>query len=176
MNNIEIKRGQIWTADIKGHGNIQNGVRPVIILSNNMCNKFSPVIKVITITASNTKKKMPTHVEVKGFGLEKNSIALAEQDMPINKFQLLEYVGTCDRSTMEKINVASMIQNNLGRNVYEIIEDIKREDEFLQYGIPIQKIKPKRNGFLKELKLYCDQFNKNFHGMLKENNILEQVI
>ena len=78
-----------------------------------MANKFSPVIQVAPITSSITKKKLPTHVNVKQgeTGLSKDSTILLEQNMPVNKTQIHSYIGTItDREVVRQINQAIKIQ------------------------------------------------------------------
>lgn len=114
MSNQIIKRGQIYQADLgKQKGSIQEGVRPVLIISNNINNKFSPTVNILPIT-SKTKNNIPVHVEV-GIteGLPHLSTVLIEQATTINKDQLIEYLGQCDARKMYEIEKAILIQNGI---------------------------------------------------------------
>lgn len=109
------KRGDIYFVDFGKNvdSNKQCGVRPAIIVSNNRANEHSPVITVVPLTGKVHKKRfLPTHVFIpKSCGLERNSLALAEQVDAIDKCNLLEKRGhISDCSIMEKINRALQIQ------------------------------------------------------------------
>ena len=111
---IKPRRLDIYWIDLgKGNGSIQGGLRPCVVTTNDMANKFSPVIQVAPITSSMTKKKLPTHVNVKQgeAGLSKDSTILLEQNMPVNKIQIRSYIGTItDREVARQINMAIKIQ------------------------------------------------------------------
>lgn len=107
MENKSIKRGDIYYADLSPVvGSEQGGVRPVIVVQNNIGNKFSPTTIVAPITSKMNKAKLPTHIEIKAkqFGLEKDSVLLLEQIRTIDKLRLKEFLGTADIHTMEKID------------------------------------------------------------------------
>lgn len=117
MGNIEeIKRGEIYMANLpKVEGtSIQWGIRPVLVISNEMCNEHSTVINVVPITSSSTKRYIPTHIGV-GIecGLKLESTALCEQIMLIQKDILFKKVGQLGGITMSKINKAILIQVGL---------------------------------------------------------------
>ncbi|HFD2052209.1 TPA: type II toxin-antitoxin system PemK/MazF family toxin [Clostridium perfringens] len=115
-----ILKGDIWYVDLPSNGdNIQSGVRPCIIVSNNIANKFSPVIQIVALTSKMNKAKIPTHVffEQGQFGLEENSIALCEQIRPINKKLLMDKIGSLDEKNLERIDKAMLIQLQLERNI-----------------------------------------------------------
>ena len=99
----EIKRGQIYLADLNPViGSEQGGVRPVVVIQNDVGNRFSPTIIVAAITGR-MKKDMPTHAKLRSTGLLKNSIALLEQIRTIDKCRLIEYVGEVSESEMNGI-------------------------------------------------------------------------
>lgn len=106
-----VSRGQIYYADLQSDGTSkQSGMRPVIICSNDMANRFSPVITVVALTTKvKSKHKMPTHVYISGDGL-RNSIALCEQPLTISKTDLREYVTTLPSSSMEEVSKGLKIQ------------------------------------------------------------------
>ena len=111
MLNKIIKRGEVYQANLGNRsGSIQSGTRPVVIVSNNLNNKFSPTLNVLPIT-SRTKNNIPVHVEV-GIteGLPQLSTVLTEQVLTINKNQLITKLGHCNKHKMDQIERAIMIQ------------------------------------------------------------------
>ena len=102
----EIKRGQIYLADLNPVlGSEQGGVRPVVVIQNDVGNRFSPTVIVAAITAR-VKKDMPTHANLRSTGLLKNSIALLEQIRTVDKCRLIEYVGEVSKAEMNGITEA----------------------------------------------------------------------
>lgn len=112
----EILRGQIYYADLGAAFNSeQSGVRPVLIIQNNVGNKYSPTTIVAAITSSQSKAKLPTHIELKASdveGLNKDSIVLCEQIRTIDKKRLKEFRGQLDDYTMMEVSAA--IQTSFG--------------------------------------------------------------
>lgn len=111
-----IFRGDIYYADLGApRGSIQGGIRPVIIIQNNMGNKFSPTVLIAPITSRQTKTKLPTHVELNsvGTGLNKDSLALLEQVQILNKTDLKSKVGCIASAIMLNINNAIMVSLGL---------------------------------------------------------------
>ncbi len=105
---MKVKRGDIFYADLSPVvGSEQGGVRPVLVVQNDVGNKYSPTIIVAAITSQMNKVKLPTHVEVSAdFGLPKNSVVLLEQIRTIDKKRLREKVGYTDEFFMKKVNEA----------------------------------------------------------------------
>lgn len=102
----EIKRGQIYLADLNPvTGSEQGGVRPVVVIQNDIGNRYSPTVIVAAITAR-VKKDMPTHAKLRSTGLLKDSIALLEQIRTIDKHRLIEYVGEVSKKEMNGITEA----------------------------------------------------------------------
>ena len=111
MNN-EIKRGEVYYADLSPVvGSEQGGVRPVLVIQNDIGNKHSPTVIVGAVTSKMTKAKLPTHIEIKRgqYGMVKDSVVLLEQLRTLDKKRLKEKVGKIDDDTMEKINRALLI-------------------------------------------------------------------
>jgi len=105
---MRVKRGEIYYADLSPViGSEQAGVRPILVVQNDVGNKFSPTIIGIAIT-SKQKAKLPTHIEIEGtkYGLDKDSVILAEQIRTLDKRRLKEKVGRLDNETMEKVKRA----------------------------------------------------------------------
>ena len=105
---MKVKRGDIFYADLSPVvGSEQGGVRPVLVVQNDIGNKYSPTIIIAAITSQMNKVKLPTHVEVSAeFGLPKNSVVLLEQIRTIDKKRLREKVGFTDEFFMKKVDEA----------------------------------------------------------------------
>ena len=111
----EIRRGEVYYADLTPvQGSEQGGVRPVVIVQNNVGNKHSPTTVVAVITSRSSKTKLPTHVDI-GYdgGLHRQSIVLLEQIRTIDKTRLENYLTTLKQSTMERINYALSVSVGL---------------------------------------------------------------
>ena len=112
---MTIKRGDIYYADLSPVvGSEQGGVRPVLIVQNDVGNRFSPTVIAAAITSQTDKAKMPTHIQVRseGSGLAKDSIVLLEQVRTLDKRRLREHMGRLDEDSMRRVNNA--IQISLG--------------------------------------------------------------
>lgn len=104
-----IKRGDIYYADLSPVvGSEQGGVRPVLIVQNDIGNKYSPTVIAAAITSQINKAKLPTHIEIeaKEYGLAKDSVILLEQIRTIDKKRLREKIGRLDDELMDKVNDA----------------------------------------------------------------------
>lgn len=104
---MKIKRGDIFFADLSPVvGSEQGGVRPVVVVQNDIGNKYSPTIIIAAITSQLHKAKLPTHIGITAetFGLPKNSVILLEQLRTIDKKRLREKIGVFDNKTMMKID------------------------------------------------------------------------
>lgn len=102
-----VKRGDIFYADLSPVvGSEQGGVRPVIVVQNNVGNKYSPTIIIAAITSQINKARLPTHVEISAphFGLPKDSVVLLEQIRTIDKKRLREKIGRFNGDMMEQID------------------------------------------------------------------------
>ncbi len=113
---MDVKRGYIFYADLSPVvGSEQGGVRPVLIIQNNVGNKYSPTVIVAAITSQIDKAKLPTHVEVnaKEYGLEKNSVILLEQIRTIDKQRLQEKMTDLDDKIMMRVDEALRISLGL---------------------------------------------------------------
>jgi len=109
---IEIKRGELYYADLSPVvGSEQGGVRPVLIIQNNVGNKYSPTVIVSAITSQINKAKIPTHIELsaKEFGLVKDSVVLLEQLRTIDKKRLKEKIGELDKGKMTSVENALLV-------------------------------------------------------------------
>ena len=113
-----IRRGEIYFANLSPTiGSEQSGMRPVLILQNNMGNQHSPTTIVAPITGRAEIRAMPTHVPINTAGLKCGSTALLEQIRTIDKSRLEEYVGKINKDTMGKVDHA--IIKSLGIKIME---------------------------------------------------------
>jgi mRNA interferase MazF len=113
---VIIKRGDIYYADLSPViGSEQGGVRPVLIVQNDIGNKYSPTVIAAAITSQINKAKLPTHIEISAqdYGLQKDSVILLEQIRTIDKKRLREKIGHLDEELMEKVNEALSISFGL---------------------------------------------------------------
>ena len=104
-----IKRGDIYYADLSPViGSEQGGVRPVLIVQNDIGNKYTPTVIAAAITSQINKAKLPTHIEIGAleYGLAKDSVILLEQIRTIDKKRLREKIGHLDEELMDKVNNA----------------------------------------------------------------------
>lgn len=112
-----IHRGDIYYADLSPTvGSEQGGVRPVLILQNNMGNRYSPTVIAAAITSRTDKSRLPTHVSIgkkSVHGLHKDSTVLLEQIRTIDRMRLKEHIGSLDDMDMEQINEALEISMGL---------------------------------------------------------------
>lgn len=105
-----IKRGEIYYADLSPViGSEQGGVRPVLIVQNDIGNKFSPTVIAVAITSRLNKAKLPTHIDLKNEALPKDSVILMEQIRTIDKSRLKEKIGEVNLDTMKQVNSALLI-------------------------------------------------------------------
>lgn len=114
---MNIKRGEIYYADLSPViGSEQGGVRPVLIVQNDVGNKYSPTVIAAAITSQHEKAKMPTHIDISAecCGLSKDSIVLLEQVRTIDKQRLKEKMGAIDPTAMNRVDKALSVSFGLG--------------------------------------------------------------
>ena len=112
-----IKRGDIYYADLSPVvGSEQGGIRPVLIVQNNVGNRYSPTVIAAAITSQINKAKMPTHITVgaPNYGLTKDSIILTEQIRTLDKRRLREKMGSLDEKAMRHVDEALAVSFGLG--------------------------------------------------------------
>lgn len=106
---MQVHRGDIFYADLSPVvGSEQGGIRPVLIIQNEMGNRHSPTVICAAITSRMNKAKLPTHVEIdaRQYGVVKNSVVLLEQIRTIDKQRLKENVCHLDKEIMRKVDEA----------------------------------------------------------------------
>lgn len=124
-----VRRGDIYYADLSPVvGSEQGGIRPVLIIQNDIGNRYSPTVIAAAITSQTGKTKLPTHIEVQSElpmgtdyrnGLAKNSIILLEQVRTLDKRRLKERMGRLDDHTMQMVDEAITVSFGLGRGTRE---------------------------------------------------------
>jgi len=108
-----VKRGEMYYADLSPViGSEQGGIRPVLIVQNDIGNKYSPTIIAAAVTSRLNKARLPTHIELvsETYGLPKDSVVLLEQLRTLDKKRLKDKIGLLDNETMEKVNIALLIR------------------------------------------------------------------
>ncbi|NLJ72671.1 MAG: type II toxin-antitoxin system PemK/MazF family toxin [Syntrophomonadaceae bacterium] len=111
-----IKRGEIYFAQLNPViGSEQGGIRPVVVVQNDIGNQYSPTTVILAITSQINKAKLPTHIELKArdYGLEKDSVILAEQIRTIDKTRLKQRIASLNDEIMHKVDQALAISLNL---------------------------------------------------------------
>ena len=120
-----VRRGDIYYADLSPVvGSEQGGIRPVLIVQNNVGNRYSPTVIAAAITSQTGKNRLPTHIEVQsqlsadgaGNGLAKRSIILLEQIRTIDKRRLREHMGHLDEHQMAMVDDAIAVSFGLNSN------------------------------------------------------------
>ena len=112
-----VRRGEIYYADLSPVvGSEQGGMRPVLIVQNDVGNKYSPTVIAAAITSQQNKARLPTHIEVSGrsVGLSRNSVILLEQIRTLDKRRLKEKMGALDNRLMQRVDDAIAVSFGLG--------------------------------------------------------------
>lgn len=116
MKKENLKIGDVIWVKLHSEGeHIQSGVRPAVIIQNNIGNYFSPTIQVVPLTSKRSKSKLPTHVNIPATvaGLSKDSIAQCEGARPVSKSDILGFIGVMPNSYMEMISKAIIVSTPL---------------------------------------------------------------
>lgn len=173
----EIQRRDIWFSELPmAEGSTQGGRRPCLVISNETCNRFSPVITVVVLTSKLLKNNLPTHVLLGSeSGLKQDSIALCEQIITIDKRNLKFKIGECTEEKMQLIDRALKIQlqqlpkfdEKYVKNkvaYIDVAEDKYRiyKDDFFLLSM--------RNA-IQELINYCGQYLIDYKQFLKNDKL-----
>ena len=116
-----IKRGDIFYADLSPViGSEQGGLRPVLIVQNDVGNKYSPTVIAAAITSRMGKTRLPTHIDIHAdrVGLSKDSVILLEQIRTLDKKRLKEKMGHLDDDVMNRVDLAIAVSFGIGERVY----------------------------------------------------------
>ena len=111
-----MRRGDVYYADLRPVvGSEQGGIRPVLIVQNDVGNKHSPTIICAAITSKMNKAKLPTHIELaaQNYGLTRDSVVLLEQIRTLDKRRLREKMGRVDKELMDRVDAAIAVSFGL---------------------------------------------------------------
>lgn len=114
---MSVKRGDIYYADLSPVvGSEQGGLRPVLIIQNDVGNRYSPTVIAAAITSRMGKNRLPTHIDIHAdkVGLAKDSVVLLEQIRTLDKRRLKEKMGHLDEHLMQEVNTAIAVSFGLG--------------------------------------------------------------
>ena len=114
---MNVKRGDIYYADLSPVvGSEQGGLRPVLIIQNDVGNRYSPTVIAAAITSRMGKNRLPTHIDIHAdkVGLSKDSVVLLEQIRTLDKRRLKEKLGHLDDGMMSDVNTAIAVSFGLG--------------------------------------------------------------
>mgnify|MGYP000777237121 CR=1 FL=1 len=134
-----IKRGDIFYADLRPVvGSEQGGIRPVLIIQNNVGNRHSPTVICAAITSKMNKAKLPTHIEINAelYGIEKDSVILLEQLRTIDKRRLKDKVCHLDDAMLDKVNQLGIGPGGLGGTVTAFAVNIETYPTHIA-GLPV---------------------------------------
>lgn len=108
---MNVKRGELYYADLSPVvGSEQGGIRPVLVVQNDVGNKYSPTIIAAAVTSKIHKSRLPTHIDLpSAYGLAKDSVILLEQIRTIDKRRLKERIGELPPATMTRVDKAILI-------------------------------------------------------------------
>lgn len=120
--NMLVKRGDVFYADLRPVvGSEQGGIRPVVIIQNDIGNRYSPTVICAAITSKINKAKMPTHVAIQAneFELMRDSVVLLEQIRTIDKRRLKDRICHLSCESMERVDEGLMVSMGLGSGKHE---------------------------------------------------------
>lgn len=103
---MQIKKGDLYYADLRpAVGSEQSGIRPILVIQNNIGNRYSPTVIVAAVTSQPGKRSLPTHIVLgRGNGLHQNSVVLLEQVRTIDRSRLRDYIGHLDELVMRAVD------------------------------------------------------------------------
>lgn len=188
MKDRNYYKGDIFFADLgeKYKGNIQGGRRPVMIIQNDIGNKYSPTVIVAAITSQMGKSgKLPTHVNLdyKYIGLDRESFVMLEQITTINKTQLITYVGSVNKTDITNINKAAVtslalqeITNGMINKINNLVKEINNINYVLlrasycdvQNQQFLNTFKVDKDHKLQDLKNICEKNGLDINDYYKE--------
>ncbi len=117
---MNVRRGELYYADLSPVvGSEQGGIRPVLVVQNDIGNKYSPTVIAAAVTSKLNKARLPTHIELNAatYGLQRDSVVLLEQIRTLDKRRLKERIGMIEAVTMQRVDAALLI--SLGFSMVE---------------------------------------------------------
>ncbi|MBE7090366.1 MAG: type II toxin-antitoxin system PemK/MazF family toxin [Clostridiales bacterium] len=109
---MNVRRGELYYADLSPVvGSEQGGIRPVLVVQNDIGNKYSPTVIAAAVTSKLNKVRLPTHIELSAdtYGLQRDSVVLLEQIRTLDKRRLKERIGMLEMATMQRVDTALLI-------------------------------------------------------------------
>lgn len=186
----EVRRGDIYWYRFKDMGNsTQSGCRPVLICSNKMANRHSPILLGVPISTQLHKMKLPTHILLKADktnGLSKDSFLMAEQIIPIAKDCIGDYIGYAMNDGINNAleisiglkEVENQYIKNIKKDINNMVREIEGLDIFIQQWLSkdrsVEEIKRdinERRMKVKELMAYCKEHKQNIYDYYNINEI-----
>lgn len=169
---FEIKRGDIYWVNLGAPiGNIQGGIRPCIVVSNDIGNRHAPIVSIAPLSTQLHKMKLPTHVFISKniCGLSKDSFIMSEQIRVINKDSLGDYIGHIMNDKIDKaIRISQGVDEEIENNIKRKVDAIEFLDEFIQSWIAkgrniemIEDTIVERELRIKDLIFDCTKVNKD---------------
>ena len=117
---MRVYRGEVYLVDFGiGYGSEQGGVRPAVVVQNDIGNKYSPTTIVVPVTSRQTKAHIPTHVRIKGACFSKKSLALTKQVVTIDKRRIIKKMGNVKLKSLLKIGTALVKGLGLNSNTFK---------------------------------------------------------
>jgi mRNA interferase MazF len=172
-----ITRGQVWLADLgTPTGSEQGGVRPVLVVQNDVGNRFSPTILVSPLTSSKSKRNLPTHVILRNTTfLPEVSTALIEQMRSIDRGRLIKMLGRTNDNIMIEIDEAIRVQTALKKQLdWQYAFDLIRQIQNIKGEIHELGKRPRLISMLQyqvdTFKTYCADCNTDYNTVLEEFN------
>jgi len=175
MVEMKVHRGEVWWTDLgQTKGSEQGGVRPVLVVSNDKCNRFSTTVTVVPLTTKN-KTNIPTHVPMEAEYLKGVNIALVEQITTIDKVRLIEVLGRASREIMIEIDKAIAVQNGLknefeNNKAYEMAYQIVNINNAIRQAGKLDPLLTARSYLIKEFKAYCDLHKVDYKEYFRQNS------
>lgn len=188
----EYLRGDVFWADLGEKSkdtkdSEQGGVRPVIIIQNNVGNRYSPTVIVSAITSQLNKTKIPTHVGLdwEYIGLSSESVVMLEQIRTLDKRKLLQRIGKASEKDMKRIDIAASvslelreIEDRVQKTINNKIKRIKLKNYQIEYGIRndvnsekyFNSLFNERDALIQDLKYYCLEKGLDYKNFLKGND------
>ena len=170
MSSLIVRRGDIFYADLSYvMGSELGGIRPVVVIQNNIANRYSPTIIVAAITTQIDKAKLPTHVQISAneYGLNRDGLIILEQIRTLDKKRLKEKIGTLTDIDMKKVDKSLAISVSILLEHNKILEtkDIKKELKDINLAIDVLKSIAKKYDINEHINK--DKFENKYKNMLE---------
>lgn len=183
-----VKRGQVWLVDLgEGVGSEQWGVRPFLIIQNEIGNKYSPTVMGAPLTTK-SKNKIPTHVSIEEYFLKEPSIVMLEQIRTIDKVRLIKYMGKADDVLMIEIDEAIRVQTAIKKEfdcnkAYSMLQQINKINKTIKKFGEDNELVSILNFTIHSYIDYCNEhkidykeINRQYKDMLMKNRNMYEIM